>query len=243
MIIQRNTNKLAGALSVAMLGTSLFWASASNAIPASYGDATHSTEKWQQLGTHEQNTDGVFWSVDGTNWGHEAVSVGDSISFKFLMHKKQNGTHYADYLKAWVDWDQDGAFDDVEESDNDDVVMFDKRIVGVQNEDHTDHLAATDYTDVFTSESFLIDDSIIGDLFMRARMVCSADLGMRWPDGVGNYPEDPSYDYDAAFNPTGRYGQGEVEEYTIKVLPVPEPSTIALFALGLVGLAGTRRKS
>ncbi len=230
-------------LSIAVLGVSVCWVSASIAMPASYGTATHSTENWQQLGTHEQNTDGVFWSIDnGATWGHEGIQAGNDVTFKFLMHKKQNGTHYADYLKAWVDWGQDGIFNDVEGSDNDDVVMFDKHIVGIQNELHPDHLPGTDTTDVFISDLFHIDDSMVGDLWMRARVVCSADLGMRWPDGRGIYPDEPSYDYDAAFNPTGHYGQGEVEEYKIVVSQVPEPSIIALFATGLFGIGFARRR-
>ncbi len=249
MAEKRVIERIKRSLGVVVFGTTIVWASAGNAIPLSYGTATHGTQTWQQLGTHVPNTDGVFWSVDGATWGHDAVRAGDDIYFKFIMHKKQNGTHYADYLKAWVDWGQDGAFDDIEpsdpNSDDDDVVVFDKRIVGVQNEAHPGHLGSTDYTAEFITGAYQIDALLVGDLYLRARVVCSADLGMRWPDGVGNYPADPSsfYDYDAAFNPTGHYGQGEVEEYKITVQPVPEPSMALLLTAGLIGLVGARRKS
>jgi hypothetical protein len=226
-----------------ILGVCMLSANGAHAIPTSYGEATHSTEKWQQLGTHEADTDGVFWSTDGgLNWGQEAVNAGDDISFKFLMHKKQNGTHYADYIKAWVDWDQDGAFDDIAGSDSDDVIMFDKRNVDVKNESHTDHLDGTDYTAEFFSGTYHIDESFMGELWLRARVVCSADLGMRWPDGDGIYPETPSFDYDEAFNPTGHYGQGEVEEHGISVTSVPAPPATLLLGLGLLGLAISRKR-
>ncbi len=68
-------------------------------------------------------------------------------------------------------------------------------------------------------------DALLGDTWMRARIT-----------------------YDGPLTPTGDYFTGEVEDYQVSVSSqsgvVPEPVTLILLGLGMVGVAGyTRRRS
>ena len=107
------------AMALTLTALFLLCAVQAHAIPVSYGTATHATPAWQELATYNGNkiSDfGVFWSVDnGTTWGQDTnLYVGQQVQFMFNMHKENVGTHYADFLKSWVDWGQDGFFDQTE---------------------------------------------------------------------------------------------------------------------------------
>ena len=69
---------------------------------------------------------------------------------------------------------------------------------------------------------------------MRARVTCSESIANSdaWN---GNYEE--------SFLATGDYWQGESEDWKFSVTSVAEPSTLALFGLGLAGLVAARRKA
>ncbi len=241
----------------------------SSSLPNSYGPASHHTTAWQQLETRSENSqDGVFWSIDGGTWGHtEELYVGQKVQFQFNVHKDNRGTHYADLLKAWVDWDNSGTFRDnnVNYTNGfqgfsnteglDETIMFNKEVL---RETRNGAYIPTVKDFTYTSQVFDISSDHIGDLFLRARVTCSHsaiqdgatnpsprvrgddDWKAQWN---GSWVSDQG-GYASLFNPTGYYGQGELEEWklTVAANPVPEPSTIILFGFGLLGLAGASRK-
>ncbi len=198
------------------------WATSSYAAPITYGTATHGTPYWQNISK-------VSWRVDGGSWGQTSlVNVGQSIDFKVDMHKDHVGTHYADFVKVWVDWDQNGTFDDS------DVVLFNKHKLLPSEFGNLGSGNTPIVSDIsFTSTSYNIP-AITGDLWLRARVVCSESLLNNWN---AQWSTDDSV-YDDLFAPTGHLHQGEVEDYMLSVKPVPEPTTVALLGIGIVGLAG-----
>jgi len=216
------------------------------AIPTSYGTAYHYTPAWQELATYDNNGTmtsdyGVFWSVDnGATWGQDTnLFVGQQVQFKFNMHKQNVGTHYADFLKSWIDWGRDGEFNDA------DVVAYGYQEL-TDNEDGNlgpwNSPNISDYT--FLSETFLLTEEYIGDLWLRARVTCSDSLAHSM--GLGWYSQwtIPAEDYRSNFNPTEFLFQGESEEWgiTVSAAPVPEPATMFLLGSGLLGMIGFRRK-
>jgi hypothetical protein len=203
----------------------LLGASTAFALPSSYGVASHTTTKWQELATATSQT-GVFWSVDGgTTWTQDTdlkLGLGDTIQFQFNMYKQNYGTHYADFLKAWVDWGHDGTFDST------DVAKF-----GMQELEGYGTNAPSGDTYTFYSGAYTMTDAMFGDLFLRARVTCSESLGS----------QSPFYNYYAAFLPTGNLWQGEVEEWSISISKTPLPPSVLMFGTGLIGmLAVTRRR-
>ena len=233
-----------------------------------YVGATHDNRQWQELSSESSWGSGVLWSTDsGSTWGNDNLYVGDTVTFQFLMHKDDSSrSHYADHLKAWVDWGQDGSYDDPA-----DVIIFKEEPV-----------SSTSFF-TYETESFTITDSHVGHLFLRARVTCSESLLQEyfktayedsanpnkktigghlkrtkdwryWHNDVQedwhkSSGEDWWKSYEDMFAATGNYYQGEVEEWKIGVLNrpgnvIPEPGTMVLFGFGLLGIAKIgRRKS
>lgn len=223
---------------------------AAHAIPSSYGSATHNSPHWQTLADPANNDNyGVTWSVDnGLTWGRDDVTVGQTLQFRFNMFKPNVGTHYADHVAAWVDWGQDGAFDHTADQIvyGEHVIATAKGQVNTAVESALGTWRTPDTPNItFYSSAFAVDDSHVGDLWLRAQVTCSHSLTKA--AGVRNHWDaqwHPNYtgDYQNLFGPTGHYYQGETEEWKITVTSVPEPSTIALLALGMLGLVVTRKR-
>lgn len=209
------------------------------AIPASYGTATHSTTAWQELGVYDGDSMldqyGVSWTTDGgSTWGrNQQLYVGQTVQFRFDLHKKTPGTHYADFLKSWVDWGNDGTFEE------EDVIAFDYQVLKTTPSEYADY--KNDF--FFLSEEFDITDSLVGDLFLRARVTCSESLRQDWDaqwNTTSTWYDNNFFANDA--DAERSYYQGEAEEWVLNVAPVPEPSTILLLSGGLLGLGWYGRK-
>jgi hypothetical protein len=61
----------------------------------------------------------VSWRVQNpdeswTAFGNEALTAGDNVHYKFIVTRSSEGNHQFDQLKAWIDWNSDGTFDDSE---------------------------------------------------------------------------------------------------------------------------------
>ncbi|WP_028580541.1 PEP-CTERM sorting domain-containing protein [Desulfogranum japonicum] len=223
------TKNIARIAALVVAGVTVF-ASAASACSTSYTAPTHSDASWQEI-------DGIYWSVDnGVTWGNDELTKGQEVIFKIDVHKDNAGSHYADLAKIWVDWGNDGSFDEPS-----DTVLFGLQPVAS---------GETDFS--FISNAFLLDDSLNSTLDLLARVTCTASVYPGYHN-LGDYFQGDSARYDALFLPTGSLWQGEAETYQLIIndvnippasgTPTPEPGTMFLFAAGLAGLAAASRKS
>jgi len=229
---------LLGVLSVAFVAAG--WATDSQAIPVSYGQTTHDTTDWQELANVPAGDQyGVSWSVNnGLTWGHEDLYVGQTVQFKFNMHKDNVGTHYADLIKAWVDWGQDGTFNSTEK------IFYAEHLLSTEPVLGSGQTPATPDLEYF-SQKYQLTQANVGELWLRALVTCSHSILVNTAYGADwNMQWDPQFTqhYDELLAPVGHYYQGETEEWKLVVHSVPEPSTITLLGAGFALFSAARRR-
>ena len=221
----------------------LLWSVESQAIPSSYGTATHDTTNWQELeDTVNGDTYGVSWSVDnGTTWGRDTLFVGQTVQFKFNMHKDNVGTHYADHLGAWLDWGQDGVFDTSDQiAYGEHKISTQKNTVNSAVESSLGSWKTPDTPNItFLSNDFHLTNAHAGETWLRAFVTCSHSISGGWDD---QWHSNYTNNYQTLMGPTGHYYQGETEEWKITIAQVSEPSSLLLLGLGLAGVAATRKR-
>lgn len=229
--------RLFGVLSVVFVTAG--WATNSQAIPVSYGQVTHDTTAWQELANAPAGDQyGVSWSVDGgLNWGREDLYVGQTVQFKFNMHKENVGTHYADLIKAWVDWGQDGTFNSNDKVFYAEHLLSSEPVLGSWQKPSMPDLE-------YFSPEYHLTQAEAGELWLRALVTCTHSVVANY-GGDWNSQWSPQFtqNYDELLVPVGHYYQGETEEWKLVVHSVPEPSAIFLLGAGFAGLSATRRRS
>lgn len=206
-----------------------------------YGWATvslpvHENPQWQDISS-------ITWSTDsGATWGNSALVVGQSVEFKITMHKSYDGKHYADFVKAWIDWNGDEQFAASE------TLLFGQHIVNGSYVANTGPGNPVNQSFDFFSSAVAVTDAMLGEHWLLARVTCSesllttagitGDWKRQW---YSTYTNNNNAWYMNNFSSTAKYYQGEAQLVKLSVNDVPEPATLALFAAAMVGM-GLRRK-
>lgn len=244
--------------------------------------ACHSTDDWQNLGSkwNKESTksesdlstnDGVTWrtSTDGVNWtGYSntgQLTSGGLVEFKFEVTRAIVGNHKYDQLESWVDWNQNGGWNDRKydgtnpnkeriitkkwwkhkdsegnnqrKRDLDNVVNNDRQHDGSKNWDLSDQKGRTIYNSQDTSATFTTGEIRIPLYDALTEIWLRARVVCE--NSLEHYADNMN------LKPTGYQHQGEVEDYKLtitKAAAVPEPATLFIFGIGLLALATSRKR-
>jgi len=201
-----------------------------------------------------QNSDGT-WPIRGEDgwWGNtDAVEQGQTVKFRFSVTRSDEGNHKFDELKIWVDWNGQDGFNNNDIGTSGSEILYNTRWYKDQDKndnsygdsdysgnsaDYNNDIGAYNSKDTYRNyilETTIPDTAVIGTTWMRARIACENSLT--------NYTENMN------LTSVGYQDQGEVEDYKLTinakaVTPVPEPTTLFVFASALIGLALSRKKA
>ena len=249
--------------------------------------ACNKTAQWQRLGTAwnadtsartETNTstdDGVSWEtlING-NWETNGELVaGNSVRFVFDVTRSTVGNHKYDELKSWVDWNQDGIWDESEDIINE---RWWKNKDSEGNIQNYHDLSSSERVYNWGGSNYRGDGTVNWDLYDNVNSssyigsINSVDTTATFTSGIFSIPdtlteiwlrarvvcENSLQNYSDGMNllSYGYQDQGEVEDYKLAVktngggggggaVPVPEPSTLFIFAIALFAFASSHRKS
>ena len=196
------------------------------------------TTQWQNISSFEWSTD------NGKTWGTSPnLTVGQSVEFKVTMDKTNIGNHYADFVKVWVDLNGSGTFEQSES------ILFNYQVANAtqQGQFNTERPYLGDPFS-FVSSAITVDNKTPSNLWVLARVTCSESL-LQVANGSG-YTWNQQWStsgatYNADFSPTAHYfqGQSELAMLTINANSVPEPGTLALFTLAMLGMGWSRKRT
>lgn len=196
-----------------------------------------------------QDIANIQWSTNnGGTWGNSALAVGQSVEFKITMHKYEDGNHYGDLLKVWIDYNGDQQFQ------NSETLLFGTHVVNpIEKPWRPDSVVNQSF--VFTSGPVNLTNSMVGDHFLLARVTCTDSLlttaketgkiaSYTWNDQWNStYTSGNNAMYGTLFSAAAHYGQGESELVKLTVNSVPEPGTLALFSVAMLGMGWIRKKT
>jgi len=254
--------------------------------PSSYGSACNKTPRWQRLGTEWNNDninqaegaddgtdDGVSWrtsSDGGSTWTDYSttgtLTQGDEVQFKFEMNRSTDGNHKYDQLKAWVDWNGNGTWENDRsekiikrnwwKNEDSDGISDDG---GTKNNDLSNwaennwnlpnrELRNWDIDSYRGQEIFNSNDT---QRFFYKKMTIPLDaaIGDTWMRArvvCENSLSNTNYNANYNMHPTGYQDQGETEDYKLTIVArtveVPEPSTFLILVTGLIALFSRRKR-
>ncbi len=219
----------------------------------SYAD--HDTTRWQDLSSPNPGGYGVSWSINGGSFGHDDMYVGQNVTFKFNMNTRDNGNHYANLMKGWIDWDttvgnnqQGGNVGGTYNLDDSAIVVNDsiklRNSPGGSLIDYNGSASGL-ANDLELEYSLTLLDEHEGTAFLRARATCTHSLREEHFNTSNSQWSYTLAQYESAFDSWSDYSQGEIEDWTFNVAGIqgaPEPATMVLFGMGLIGLARIGRK-